>query len=371
MRICIDIQATIAQRAGVGRYVKCLVEHLGPLAGEDQLRLFHFDFQRRGMPFNHGAAEVRACRWLPGRAAAGLWKTLNWPPFDWFAGEADLYHFPNFTIPPLSGGRSVVTIHDLSFMRFPEFAETRNRRFLNATIRRTVARADAIITDSQFSAEEIVGILGVDAMRVFPIHLGVDPGFVAPPAAAVAECRQTFGLDRPYLLCVGTIEPRKNLGFLVDVFEKLAGFDGLLVIAGMPGWKYEPILARFAASPAAARIRYLKYVPDQILPALYAGAELFLFPSFYEGFGFPPLEAMACGVPVVSSNGGSLAEVLGDAAVILPATRTDEWLSRISALLGAAGERRAMVERGRALLKRYSWATTARRTWAVFREVAA
>lgn len=371
MRICIDIQAAIAQRAGVGRYVKCLVEHLGPLAGNDQLRLFHFDFQRRGLPLKCGGAEVRSCRWLPGRLASGLWKTANWPPFDWFAGKADLYHFPNFTIPPLSGGRKVVTIHDLSFMRFPEFAETRNRRFLNATIRRTVARADAIITDSQFSAEEIVGILGVDAARVFPIHLGVDPGVVAPGADAIAECRKTFGLDRPYLLFVGTIEPRKNLGFLVEVFERLVEFDGLLVIAGMPGWEYKPVMARIAASPAASRIRYLKYVADQNLSALYGGAELFLFPSYYEGFGFPPLEAMACGLPVVASNGGSLAEVLGDAAVVLPLKRVEEWVTRVKTLLGGTAERRALVDRGRALLKRYSWATTARRTWDVYRKVMA
>jgi len=372
MHICIDIQAAIAQRAGVGRYVKCLVEHLGPLAGADRLSLFYFDFQRRGIPFPAPQAAQRACRWLPGRVAQGAWKTIGWPPFDWFAGPADLYHFPNFVVPPLGRARSVVTIHDMSFQRFPAFAEARNLRYLNATIRRTAERADAIITDSQFSADEICGMLGVPAERVFPIHLGIAPGFRAPGPGAVAALRRELGIDRPYLLTVGTIEPRKNIEFLIGVFEQLTGFDGELVIAGMPGWKCEPIMARMRNSKCASRIRYVQYVPDQHLPALYAGATLLVFPSLYEGFGLPPLEAMACGTPVVTSDGGSLREVAGAAADVLPSNSpAEQWAARITTLLSDTACRQSLIDRGRVLAGRYTWQATAQRTWDVYRKVAA
>jgi glycosyltransferase involved in cell wall biosynthesis len=372
MHICIDIQAAIAQRAGVGRYVKCLVEHLGPLAGDDLLSLFYFDFQRHGIPFPAPQSTPRACRWIPGRLAQGAWKMVGWPPFDWFAGSADLYHFPNFVVPPLGRGRSVVTIHDMSFQRFPAFAETRNLNYLNATIRHTAERADAIITDSQFSADEICSLLGVSPERVFPIHLGIAPGFRAPAPEAIAALRREHGLDGPYLLTVGTIEPRKNIEFLIEVFERLTGFDGSLVIAGMPGWKCEPIMARMRNSSCADRIRYVQYMPDHQLPALYAGAALFVYPSLYEGFGLPPLEGMACGTPVLTSDGGSLGEVVGGGAAVLPASSPVEaWVAQIDMLLGSTDHRQSLIDRGRAWAGRYTWQATAQRTWDVYRKVAA
>lgn len=371
MRICIDIQAAVAQRAGVGRYTKSLVEHLGEFTGQDQVDLFFFDFCRAGLPFNAPHTRPHPVRWVPGRFVQQAWKRVHAPPFDWLAGRADLYHFPNFTIPPLRTGRRIVTIHDMSFVRHPEFAETRNLKYLNALIHDTVRRADAILTDSRFSADEIRSLLKVNPDRVFPIHLGVDPVVTAPPPDQLAATRQRLGLNRPYLLSVGTLEPRKNLLFLIDVFEHLHDYDGDLVIAGMPGWKCEPILDRIRTSPAAARIRYLQYVAEADLPALYAGAEVFVVTSFYEGFGLPPLEAMACGTPVVSSNGGSLPEVLGPAAVIVTGFERDAWTGVIERLLSNREQRHALSAAGIRHAAGFTWRDTASRTFDVYRQVLA
>ncbi len=369
MNVCIDIQSAIAQRAGVGRYTRLLVEHLAPLAGPDRLSLFYFDFSRKGEPFPVPGAVQRAVRWVPGRYVQKAWKEIGFPPFNWFAGTADIYHFPNFVRPPLTRGKSVVTIHDVSFLRFPETMEEKNRRYLTRCMRDTVDRADAIITDCAFVADELRERMNVPADKLHPILLGMSRQIADAPAAAVAAFRKSRGLERPYLLHVGTIEPRKNHLFLLKVFERLRGFDGDLVLAGMRGWKCDPVFAAIEASPKRDRIRYLEYVSDDDLPALYTGAEALLFPSLYEGFGFPPLEAMSCGTPVVSSTAGSLAEVLGGGARLIAGYDESEWTQAVELLLGGTEARTALTAAGRAKAAEYNWDRTAAQTWNLYRKL--
>ena len=369
MRVSIDIQAAIAQRAGVGRYTKSLVEHLGPFTGSDELNLFYFDFKRKGVPFSVPSAVQRAVRWCPGRIVQKAWKTIHWPPFNWLAGKADVYHFPNFIRLPLTKGKSVVTLHDIAFIRYPQTLEPRNLKYLTAQIKQTVQNSDRIIAVSEFTSREIHELLGVSQDRIVVIHEGLSDGFARPVKSLVDEARRTLKLERPYLLMVGTMEPRKNMAFLVEVFEKLSDFDGDLVIAGKYGWKYEPILKRIIQSPRANRIRHLEYVDEQFMPALYAGAELFVFPSLYEGFGFPPLEAMACGTPVLSSTGGSLPEVLGEAADFVPEYHSDAWVEKVRKLLSDKARRMELILGGAELVKKYSWDEIARKTWDVYRDL--
>ena len=236
MKVCIDIQAAIAQQAGVGRYTRQLVQGLA--AGrkpDDALTLFYFDFKKKGLPFNPPDCTTHPVHLCPGRLAQLAWKTIGRPSFNFFAPRADLYHFPNFILPPLSGGKSVVTIHDLSFIRFPQFAEQKNLDYLSARIRDTVQRADAIITDSAFGATELQELLQVPEDKLFPIHLGISENFKPQDPELVTAALRRLGLDRPYLLTVGTVEPRKNLDFIVGLFEHMKDFDGRLVIAGMRG----------------------------------------------------------------------------------------------------------------------------------------
>ena len=371
MKVCMDIQAALGQRAGVGRYVRELLFHLGAEAGADRLAAFYFDFKRAGLESSPPGVELRACRWLPGRVAQQAWKRLGFPPYDWLAGKADLYHFPNFIRPPLSRGcKSVVTIHDVSFLRMPETTEERNLAWLSAEIHRTAGKADAILTDSRFSATEIVELLKVPAEKVFPVWLGL-PEFGPPPAPeAAAAARRALGLERPYLLMVGTIEPRKNIPFLVQIFETLKEFDGDLVLVGGLGWKTGATLRALADSPRRAGIKLLKHVTDAQLAALYAGAAAFVFPTRYEGFGFPPLEAMGRGAPVIAARNSSLPEVLGDAAEWVDGFDAEAWAAKIRAVLGDAARAARLRSAGFAQARKFTWAETARRTWAVYRRLA-
>jgi len=203
---------------------------------------------------------------------------------------------------------------------------------------------------------------------VFPIHLGISADFKAPSGHETEMVLSSMNIRKPYLLTVGTVEPRKNLEFLVGVFERMKQFDGSLVIAGMRGWKYEPILERIRSSARSRDIRYVEYVEDSQLPALYAGAELFLCASLYEGFGFPPLEAMACGILVISSGGGSLGEVLGDGALILRNCDQDAWKVQAETLLGDSGKRSKLIAEGFKKAASYRWEDTAKKTWKVYME---
>jgi glycosyltransferase involved in cell wall biosynthesis len=271
--------------------------------------------------------------------------------------------------PPLTRGKSVVTIHDVSFLRFPETMEEKNRRYLTRCMRDTVDRADAIVTDCAFVADELRELMNVPAHKLHPILLGMSRQIADAPAEAVGAFRKARGLERPYLLHVGTVEPRKNHLFLIKVFERLRGFDGDLVLAGMRGWKCDPVFAAIAASPKRDRIRYLEYVSDDDLPALYTGAEALVFPSLYEGFGFPPLEAMSCGTPVVSSTAGSLAEVLGGGARLITGYDESEWAQAVESLLGRTADRVALTAAGRSKAAEYNWDRTAAQTWDLYRRL--
>ena len=368
-----DIQAGLGQTGGIGRYVRELFRHLGAgSAAGDAVEGFCFDFHRRwrGMPWAAGG-RVRACRWMPGRIAQAAWKRVHAPPFDWFAGDADVYHFPNFVRPPLGKGkRSVVTIHDLSFLRMPETTEKKNLAWLTAEIQRTAATADAILTDSRFSAGEIHDLLGVERERIHPVWLGLDSFPPPPPEAEASALRRGLGLERPYLLMVGTLEPRKNIPFLVKVFEELRDFDGDLALVGSLGWKTEGTLSAIESSPRRDRIRRLGGIRDDQLAAVYAGAAAFVYPTRYEGFGFPPLEAMARGVPVVSARNSSLPEVLGDVPRWVDGFAPGEWAEAVRAVLRDAEGREAMKRAGVAQAGRFAWGETAKATWSVYRRVA-
>lgn len=370
MIVNVDIQSAVGRLAGIGRYAWALSNYLPEWAGADVVRVQYFDFLSKNPPLTVGKVERKVVRWCPARLMQAAWKTLDWPPYDWLAGKADLYHFPNYVLPPLSRGKSVVSVHDLSALRFPETLEPKNLKYLSAKLRDSVHRADAVITVSAFVASEICDLLAANKQKVFPISQGLVEHMERPDADSVLATRRRLGLDRPYVLIVSTVEPRKNIPFLVRTFERMEGFDGDLVVAGMRGWKYEPILDCMRSSPRADRIRYLEYLNDGDLPGLYAGADLFLFPSLYEGFGLPPLEAMLCGTPVISSSRGSLPEVLGDAAVLLEISSPEEWAQRALRVLDDSELRATLVSKGLERASRYSWRENARRCWSVYRQVA-
>ncbi len=364
-----DIQSSVTQRAGVGRYTCALASELDKLVNGDILELFYFDFQGKAIcPVT--SATTKAIRWCPGRAAQFLWKTFNWPPFDVFAGKADVYHFPNFILPPLRKGKTVATIHDVAFKRYPQYVEERNRRYLESKIQDTAARADAIITVSKFSASEITECLGIKPDRIFPVHNGISGKFHPVSAEQAAPVLEELSITGPYLLFVGTVEPRKNISLLIDVFEAISDFQGKLVIAGSLGWKYESIVEAMRSSSRKEDIIHLQHVGDGQLPALYSQASALVFPSFYEGFGFPPLESMACGTPVVSSSAGSLPEIVADAALLVESFETEEWREAVRSVLYDTGISGELRRKGLEQAARFSWKNAASQILQIYREVA-
>ena len=370
---CLDYQPAVAQGAGIGRYTGALARALVPaLSPGESLRLFYCDFHRRAVRSPVPGAEARAFRLVPGAVLQKAWTKLGVPAFDRFSGRADVFHFTNFVARPVRSGRTVLTIHDMSFERYPEFAEERNRAYLHANVARSAAKADVILADSEFSRREIEELLPDVRGKVRATPLGISPDFAPASPGEVAAVRAKLGLVRPFVLAVGTVEPRKNLPFLVDFWEKIAerGID--LVVAGAPGWRCEGILARFeeAERRFPGRFHWVRRVPDGALAALYSAASLFATTSFYEGFGLPPLEAMACGTPAVSSAGGSLPEVLGDAASVLPGFDPDAWAHEALRLVGLPpGERAALSARGRARAASFTWENCAAATLGAYREV--
>jgi glycosyltransferase involved in cell wall biosynthesis len=369
MKVCLHIQAVIAQRAGIGRYVHTLVPELAAQRGNDELSAFYFDFRRNGSPFAPGLLDEHACRWLPGALVQQAWKRIAFPPVTCFAPRADLHFFPNYIIPPLPRGpRAVVSVHDLGLLRFPETLEPKNLAYLRARLPKSIARAERILAISETMAAEIREAYNLPAEKVRATLLGPPPALAELSHAAAEDRLRELNIDGPYLLHVGTLEPRKNHAFLFQVFERLKDFDGHLILCGPRGWKTEPILDALRDSPAHERIRHLDYVRDDQLSALYRRATALVFPSLYEGFGLPPIEAMRQGCPVVCSTGGSLPEVVGDAGIVLPLDDPDAWVAALQSLLHDGDTRQRLIAAGHVRADGFSWKRCAEETWAVFRD---
>jgi hypothetical protein len=253
MKVCLDIQAALGQRAGVGRYVRELLWNLGAEAGADELSAFYFDFKRTGLDAAPPGVALRTCRWMPGRVAQAAWKRLGFPPYDWFAGRADLYHFPEFH-PSAAVAREEIRGDDPRRVVPADAGDDGGEepRVASAEIHRTAERADAILTDSHFSAREICELLKVPRKKCSRCGWGCRNSVRRPRGSGGAGAA-ALGLEKPYLLMVGTIEPRKNIPFLVKVYEALKDFDGDLVLAGGLGWKTGGNAARHFGIAAQGR----------------------------------------------------------------------------------------------------------------------
>jgi glycosyltransferase involved in cell wall biosynthesis len=264
----------------------------------------------------------------------------------------------------------VVTVHDLSFLRRPEYADPGLQRHLSASVPRAARRADHVLADSDNTRQDVVTLLGVPDDRVTVAYPGVSPAFqrVEDPAAREAV-RARYGLGRPFVLGVGTIEPRKEWPVLVAAFERAGLTAHALVIAGRRGWLVAGVDA--AVAGARADVRLLGFVDDADLPALYSLADAFAFPSAYEGFGLPPLEAMACGTPTVVSDAPCLPEIVGDAALVTPVGDAAALAAALVRLVRDADTRADLAARGPARSARFTWDACAETVEAVYGAVAA
>lgn len=283
-----------------------------------------------------------------------------------------LFHAPNFILPPFAGP-SVATVHDLSTVLYPEFHPAARVALMQGALPQTMARATRIITPSEAVRAELISHYSLAPERVQAIPMGVDAAFAPRSPAALAPVLGRHGLNADgYLLCVATLEPRKNIGRLLDAYLALPSALRArypLVLAGAPGWHSEELTRRIAALASKGQVRRLGYVAEGELPALYAGARVFVFPALYEGFGLPVLEAMASGVPVVTSDCSSLPEVAGDAALLVAPQDTGGLRRALERALEDEPWRAQARERGLARAAERSWAQCVQRTLALYRSL--
>jgi glycosyltransferase involved in cell wall biosynthesis len=334
--------------AGINRYISCLLDELGRDSRGHELDVF-VPALAESEP---GAATGRLRFHQTGRLTARPSVRIAWEqtvyPLLIERLSPDLVHNLAFASPLLSVRPTVLTVFDLSFLRFPETFNLANRLYLAAITRLSARRARRVLTISSATKQDVVRLLGVPADRVDVTHLGVGADYRPLPEDVVTAFRRARDLPPSFIFYLGTLQPRKNLAGLLEAY-----------VAGGKGWQFSRIFERVEQLGLARDVRFLGYVPEEELPHWYNAASLFVFPSFYEGFGLPALEAMACGTPVIASNSSSFPELAGDAARLVDPADPSGIARAIEALLGDPA---AMAELGAAGLRRsarFSWAHTA------------
>ena len=328
MRIAFDALPLLGRRTGIGYCEAGQVEALTLLYKEHEYTLNYFAFRHAEeraaelAPFlgEHVHARRASCIPLLYRALS----TVLPIPYGWLFGKNDLTHFFNYIVPPGVGGRTVVTVHDMVCKAFPETVRGRTKTMLDLGLVPSMKRADAIVTDSEFSKREIIKYFPQFEDKLHVVPCGVDRNRFHPVGdkEQIAKVREKHGIAEQYFLYLGTLEPRKNLVRLIDAYADYAkSYDApaQLVLAGGKGWLYDEIFARVESLGLQGKVIFTQYIAEEDLCALMSGARAFTFPSIYEGFGMPPLEAMACGTPVLVSDAASLPEVTGESAVIVKA----------------------------------------------------
>jgi alpha-1,3-rhamnosyl/mannosyltransferase len=349
--VTIDATSALLRSAGIKSYTYHLVRALQRIAAKDEIRAYPYlkDFGA----LDHEASTLSRFSTL-GRIIA-LYLSRSTPLLDLMLAGSDVFHASNQVRRAPRGVKLTATIHDLTCWLMPELHTQANVRADRTFAEKILRRADGLIAVSENTRQDAMKLLGIAPEKIETIYSGVaDEYFNARPSQRA----------KPYVLYVGTIEPRKNLNVLLDAW-KLLRTDFELVIAGPEGWGSEPTLARIRQEAT-----YLGYVPEADLPGLVAGATVFVYPSLYEGFGFPVVQAMAAGVPVVTSNTSCLPEIAGDAAVLVDPRSPSEIANGLTRLLDSESTRAQLMERGRKRAEIFRWETCAERSLAFFRRIA-
>jgi glycosyltransferase involved in cell wall biosynthesis len=370
MLIGIDASRAIAgQRTGTETYSLNLIRALVNLGTGHRFRLY-----------TNGPAHVPGISEMPGASIRAipfprLWTHLRLSA-EMLARPPDLLFVPSHVLPLIHPRRSVVTVHDLGYLWYPQAHRPADRRYLDWSTRWNAQQATLVLADSQATKDDLVRAYGVEPDKIRVVHLGRDEtlGPVRDPDA-LAAVWERLGIGGRYLLYVGTLQPRKNLARVIEAFGRLAGDPALadirLVLAGKRGWLYDDLFTQVARAGLAERVIFPGYIADADLPALLSASLAFVFPSLYEGFGIPVLEAGACGVPVITSNTSSLPEVAGDAALLVDPHDVDAIADAMYRLVTDADLRAELTRRGQENIKRFSWEKCARETLAVLVEAGA
>lgn len=377
MKIFIEATPIFKDRSGVGQYAKRLTEAMVALAPNDKFTLFGFRLWPKPLPTHEIVGtnvSYRFIRFFPGRVYNMLFRLSIKLPIDLLLRQRpDVIFFPNFTLRPTLSRhtKKVVVIHDLSFIYFPQFASPLNRRDNQKLVPYSIAKADHIITISKNSKDQIIKNYKVASAKVTIVSPAVDRNFFKKRSEAeIKKVRTKYKLPNKYIFYTSTLEPRKNVEGVLEAYSALDSKTKAeygLVLAGGKGWQDEAIHAAIDKHRSNDEVIVTTgYVPDEDLPAMYSGASLFLFPSFYEGFGIPILEAFACGVPVITANNSSLPEVAGHAAILIKAEDSPAITKAIKKVLSDSKLANNLRQKGLVQIQNFDWEDSAKKTSASF-----
>ena len=360
MRIGIDIRALRAVRTGIGRFVVNLLDKLAIRDNENNYVLY-FNSMKGGLPddvaFN-SKFEIKCTR-IPNRLLNISWAYTPFPPVELLLRDIDVFHSPNFQMPPTRKASRVVTVHDLVFLRYPEMAIPSSLRHYRPRIKYYLNRSDLIIAVSNATASDIVSYLNINENKIEVVHQGTVTISKSSPEE-INLMRSKFGIEGDYILFVGCIEPRKNLVRLFKAFE-ISGLSShfQLILAGLKGWHTDELFQLRRSLKCSDKIKWLNYVSDSELASLYSAASFFVYPSIYEGFGLPILEAMSAGCPVLTSSVSSMPEVAGDAALYVDPGNVESIAEGLQQLANDTALRTKLSEMGYKRVEMFKWENTA------------
>ena len=378
MRIAIDYTAATRQAAGIGNYVRSLVDAMLAQDDTNQYTLLTSGRPPRERPFPTAENVRGRSLIIPDRYLNVLWYRWRLPiSATFFTGQVDIYHGPDFVLPPLNGKlRKVVTVHDLAFLEHPEYAVPELAAYLKKVVPEAVEAADVVASVSQTTRQTLIEHFQTPPGKITLVPNGIRAYFrrITDPVLLEAT-RHKFGLKSPLVLGVGTQEPRKNHLGLIKAFHKAVSTGNkstrpaMLALAGGSGWLYEETEQIVAELKLEKKVRFLGHVSDLELMMLYSLADVFVFPSFYEGFGVPPLEAMACGTPVITSNTSSLPEVVGDAAIMVNPHKINEIASAINRVLENKQLQEDLRQKGYARAAHFTWVRSAQKMLSIYTQL--
>lgn len=377
MQILVDVRLLCrGGTSGIEEYTRNLLGALLDCDSDNNYLLFYNGLRKKPINLEPRGSdlETRVLNWkIPNKLFDLSTRFLGFPAIDRFI-KTDIVFSPHFNILKTADAPRVITFHDLSFVHHPQFF-SRRQRFWHwlQNVKQQVREADRIIAVSEFTKSDLVNLLGAPPEKITVIYSGISEKFgkIATPTNSDASELVARNDGKPYILYLGTLEPRKNVPAIIRAFNILKQDpffrDWQLVLAGRPGWLYKDVIKEADCSPYRNDIIFKGAVRPDERVSLYNLAEVFVYPSFFEGFGFPPLEAQACGCPVVASDRTSLPEVLGESALLVNPWRAEELTAAIKKIVADSGQRDRLVKSGFANAARFDWQKTAKETLKIFK----
>ena len=351
------------RRAGIHHYIAQVLRHLPWEEGEPTYVVF--TQQKYLFDDRLGITAVSSRLPTENRLLRIFWEQIIWPWQAWRRGLT-LLHSMAFVTPLLTFYPTVITVYDLSFLHFPERFPALQRLYLSSQTRRSCRKARRIITISESSRQDVHRFFGVPLKQIDVVVPGVDSIYGPLPEAEIAAFRQKQGVAR-FVLHVGTLQPRKNIPVLIEAMARLDDSELKLVLVGGKGWLYDEIFRQVQTLGLEARVIFTGYVPDEDLPLWYNAAELLVFPSVYEGFGLPVVEAMACGTPVIAASRSSIPEAVGEAGLLFNPNDVETLANQITAVLTDIDLQHKLRQQGLKHAQTFSWARAGQETAVVYR----